>query len=152
MRHIMVLNSKGGSGKSTIATSLAAYYAGRGESVALVDYDQQASSLDWLARRPENRPQITGVAGFEDGFKHLPRSADLAIIDAPAANSGSDTLAAGNRFWLDFDSQYNCEPYSPAFVATDVPELLQRNGLEVLHSGAMPSFLWHTQAQKPAIK
>ena len=76
----------------------------------------------------------------------------FTIIDAPAANSGSDTLAAGNRFWLDFDSQYNCEPYSPAFVATDVPELLQRNGLEVLHSGAMPSFLWHTQAQKPAIK
>ncbi|MCL4792040.1 MAG: ParA family protein [Gammaproteobacteria bacterium] len=88
MRHIMVLNSKGGSGKSTIATSLAAYYAGRGENVALVDYDQQASSLDWLARRPENRPQITGVAGFEDGFKHLPRSADLAIIDAPAGCYG----------------------------------------------------------------
>jgi chromosome partitioning protein len=63
MRHIMVLNSKGGSGKSTIATSLAAYYAGRGENVALVDYDQQASSLDWIARRPESRPRITGVAG-----------------------------------------------------------------------------------------
>lgn len=58
MRHIMVLNSKGGSGKSTIATSLAAYYAGRDERVALVDYDRQASSLDWLARRPESRPQI----------------------------------------------------------------------------------------------
>ena len=88
MRHIMVLNSKGGSGKSTIATSLAAWYAGRGENVALVDYDQQASSLDWLARRPANRPQIAGVAGFEDGFKHLPRSADLAIIDAPAGCYG----------------------------------------------------------------
>ena len=66
MRHIMVLNSKGGSGKSTIATSLAACYAGRGENVALVDYDRQGSSLDWIARRPENRPKISGVAGFED--------------------------------------------------------------------------------------
>ncbi len=84
MRHIMVLNSKGGSGKSTIATSLAAWYAGRGEHVALVDYDRQGSSLDWIARRPENRPPITGVAGFEDGFRHVPRNADVAIIDAPA--------------------------------------------------------------------
>jgi chromosome partitioning protein len=88
MRHILVLNSKGGCGKSTIATSLAAYYAGRGENVALVDYDRQASSLDWLERRPANRPEITGVAGFEDGFKHLPRTADVAIIDAPAGCHG----------------------------------------------------------------
>lgn len=88
MRHIMVLNSKGGSGKSTIATSLAAYYAGRGEHVALVDYDRQGSSLDWIARRPENRPKITGVAGFEDGFRHVPRNTDVAIIDAPAGCYG----------------------------------------------------------------
>ena len=88
MRHIMVLNSKGGSGKSTIATSLAAYYAGRGEKVALVDYDRQASSLDWIARRPENRPKVSGVAGFEDGFRHVPRNTDVAIIDAPAGCYG----------------------------------------------------------------
>lgn len=74
----------------------------------------------------------------------------FTVIDAPGANDG--TLAAGNRFWLDFDSQYNCEPYSPAFVATNVPELLGRNGFEVLHAGPMPSFLWHTQAEKPVTK
>jgi len=88
MRHILVLNSKGGCGKSTIATSLAAYYALDGDNVALVDYDRQASSLDWLKRRPANRPRITGVAGFEDGFRHVPRSADVAIIDAPAGCHG----------------------------------------------------------------
>ncbi len=88
MRHILVLNSKGGCGKSTIATSLAAYYAGRDEKVALVDYDRQASSLDWLARRPANRPAITGVAGFEEGFRHVPRNADVVVIDAPAGCHG----------------------------------------------------------------
>lgn len=93
MRQIMVLNSKGGSGKSTIATSLAAYYAGRGENVALVDYDRQASSLEWLDRRPENRPKIAGVAGFDSGFRSVPRNTDVAIIDAPAGCHGTDLTA-----------------------------------------------------------
>ncbi|MEO7385859.1 MAG: ParA family protein, partial [Gammaproteobacteria bacterium] len=88
MRHILVLNSKGGCGKSTIATSLAAYYAIRDERVALVDYDRQASSLDWLQRRPEGRAPITGVAGFEDGFRSVPRNTDVVIIDAPAGCHG----------------------------------------------------------------
>lgn len=90
MRHILVLNSKGGCGKSTIATSLAAYYATRDERVTLVDYDRQASSLDWLQRRPENRPPITGVAGFNDGFRPVPRNTDVVVIDAPAGCHGRE--------------------------------------------------------------
>ncbi len=90
MRHILVLNSKGGCGKSTIATSLAAYYATRDERVTLVDYDHQASSLDWLQRRPENRPPITGVAGFNDGFRPVPRNTDVVVIDAPAGCHGRE--------------------------------------------------------------
>jgi len=91
MRHIMVLNAKGGCGKSTLATNIASYFAAElGNKVALVDYDPQASSLDWVARRPEERPEITGVAGFEDGLRHLPRSADIAVIDAPARSHGAE--------------------------------------------------------------
>lgn len=90
MRHIMVLNPKGGCGKSTIATSLAGHYAAAGKKVALVDYDPQSSSLDWVARRPEKRPEITGIAGFDDGMKHVPRSSDIAIIDAPARSHGKE--------------------------------------------------------------
>lgn len=86
----MVLNSKGGCGKSTIATSLASYYATQDQKVALVDYDEQGSSLDWLERRPEDRPPITGVAGYEDGFRHVPRSADIVIIDTPARSRGRE--------------------------------------------------------------
>ena len=90
MRHIMVMNAKGGCGKSTLATNLASYYADAGYGVALADYDPQRSSLDWLDRRPDSRPQIVPIAGFEDGLKHLPRSLDVVIIDAPARSHGKE--------------------------------------------------------------
>jgi len=90
MRHIMVLNAKGGCGKSTLATNIAAYFANQGSSVALADYDAQRSSLDWLERRPGNRPAIAGVAAFEDGLRHVPRSADIVISDAPARSHGKE--------------------------------------------------------------
>lgn len=90
MRHIMVLNPKGGCGKSTIATNLASYYASEGKNVALVDYDSQESSLDWLERRPANRAEIFGAAGHKDGMKHVPRNCDVAVIDAPARSHGPE--------------------------------------------------------------
>ena len=90
MRHIMVMNAKGGCGKSTLATNLASYYADAGYAVALADYDPQRSGLDWLDRRPATRPEIIGIAGFEDGLKHVPRSADMVIIDAPARSHGKE--------------------------------------------------------------
>ena len=90
MRHIMVLNAKGGCGKSTLATNVASYFATEGASVALADYDPQRSSLDWLDRRPEDRPAIAGVAGFEGGLRHVPRNADFVIIDAPARSHGKE--------------------------------------------------------------
>ena len=92
MRHIMVLNAKGGCGKSTLATNIAAYFATQGASVALADYDPQRSSLDWLERRPENRPTITGVAAFEGGLRHVPRNADIVVSDAPARSHGKELV------------------------------------------------------------
>jgi chromosome partitioning protein len=86
----MVLNAKGGCGKSTLATNIASYFATQGATVALADYDPQRSSLDWLERRPEDRPQIAGVAAFEDGFRHVPRSADIVVVDAPARSHGKE--------------------------------------------------------------
>lgn len=90
MRHIMVLNAKGGCGKSTIATNLASYYATQEKKVALADYDPQRSSLDWLAKRPEDRPRIEGVEGYKSGLRGVPRSAEVVIIDAPARVHGAE--------------------------------------------------------------
>ena len=92
MRHIMVMNAKGGCGKSTLATNIASHYADRGYSVALADYDPQRSGLDWIDRRPDNRPKITGVAGFDGGLRHVPRSADMVVIDAPARSHGKELV------------------------------------------------------------
>jgi chromosome partitioning protein len=86
----MVLNAKGGCGKSTLATNIASYFATQGAAVALADYDPQRSSLDWLARRPDNRASIAAVAGFEDGLRHAPRNADILVIDAPARSHGAE--------------------------------------------------------------
>ncbi len=90
MRHIMVLNAKGGCGKSTIATNLASYYATQDKKVALADYDPQRSGLDWLAKRPADRPPIEGVEAFSHGLRNLPRSAEVVIIDAPARIHGPE--------------------------------------------------------------
>jgi len=90
MRHIMVLNAKGGCGKSTLATNIASWYATEGASVALADFDPQRSALDWLDRRPADRPEIVGVAAYEDGLKHAPRSVDVIVIDAPARSHGPE--------------------------------------------------------------
>lgn len=90
MRHIMVLNAKGGCGKSTLATNIASYFATEGASVALADYDPQRSSLDWVARRSADRPEIVGVAAFEDGLRRVPRTADIVVVDAPARSHGKE--------------------------------------------------------------
>lgn len=90
MRHIMVLNAKGGCGKSTLATNIASYFVSEGASVALADYDPQRSGLDWLERRPDNRPKIAGVAAFDDGLRRVPRSADIVVSDAPARSHGAE--------------------------------------------------------------
>ena len=62
MRQIMVLNAKGGSGKSTIATNLASYYALQGYDVVLADCDPQGSSMAWLDARPAGRPRRENLA------------------------------------------------------------------------------------------
>lgn len=56
-----MINGKGGSGKTTVSTNLAAWLATRGETTVLVDTDPQGSASYWLNSRPENLPKIFGV-------------------------------------------------------------------------------------------
>ena len=90
MRHIMVMNAKGGCGKSTLATNIASYFVDEGYLVALADYDPQRSGIDWLERRPSNRPEIAAVEAYKDGLKHAPRNIDFLVIDAPARSHGKE--------------------------------------------------------------
>ena len=90
MRHVMVLNAKGGCGKSTLATNIAVYFAREGREVAIADYDPQRTSLDWLAARPADLPKISGVPAYEEGLRNLARSTEVLVIDAPARVHGTE--------------------------------------------------------------
>jgi chromosome partitioning protein len=92
MQRIIVLNPKGGSGKTTIASNLAACYAVRGHRPALMDLDPQGSSMRWLRKRPDDNPPIHGIAGFERSAAvtrswqmRIPAECTAVIIDTPAA-------------------------------------------------------------------
>jgi len=90
MRHVMVMNSKGGCGKSTLATNIATYFALKGHKVALADYDPQRTSLDWLAVRPDDLPAITPVDAHDGGLRGVPRDTEILVIDAPARTYGTE--------------------------------------------------------------
>ena len=95
MHRILVLNAKGGCGKTTIATNLAGYYACQGRSTVLLDYDPQGSSMRWLSLRDAERPSIHGIAAYQRrrdvtrAFQmRLPSEAEVVIMDAPGGVSG----------------------------------------------------------------
>ncbi len=90
MRTILVLNAKGGCGKSTISTNLASYYAAEmGNKVVLADYDPQGSSMAWLQQRDEGYALITGIAVWKDSLKP-PKDTEVLIMDAPARVHGKE--------------------------------------------------------------
>ncbi len=92
VRRIVVLNPKGGSGKTTIATNLAAYFAANGRPSALIDVDPQGSSTRWLSKRPETAPAIHGINTFESHAgmtrsfaMRVPAGVERVVVDTPAA-------------------------------------------------------------------
>lgn len=91
MHRVMLLNPKGGSGKTTLATSLASYFAVNGWPTILFDHDAQGSSTRWLRARPAHRPAIEGVAAFEapagttrSWQMRVPPGIERVVIDTPA--------------------------------------------------------------------
>ncbi len=91
----LVINPKGGSGKTTITTNLASYFAARGTPTAIMDYDPQGSSLNWLRSRPENAARIHGAnAAPAKGLRlrsidmRVPEETRQLLIDGFAGASG----------------------------------------------------------------
>ncbi len=85
MRTVLIANPKGGSGKTTVATNLAGYFATRGRRVVLADLDRQRSALEWLQRRPYKLPLIRPHQGQKSGQD---KDAEWMIIDSPAGMRG----------------------------------------------------------------
>jgi chromosome partitioning protein len=92
LRKIVVLNPKGGSGKSTIATNLAGFLAASGQSVALMDFDTQGTSMRWLQNRSQERAMVHGIAAFQKDHSitgswqlRVPGGIKYVVIDTPAA-------------------------------------------------------------------
>jgi chromosome partitioning protein len=91
-QRIIVLNPKGGSGKTTIATNLASYYAVQGLKPTLMDFDPQGSSWRWVRKRINTSPPIHGIAAFERNSRvtrsfalRIPQESLRVVIDTPAA-------------------------------------------------------------------
>jgi chromosome partitioning protein len=84
MRTILVLNPKGGCGKSTLATNIAGYFAMQGKRVALADCDPQGSSRDWLKIRPDYLARIES-AKVKDGKLEIENTTEILVLDSPAS-------------------------------------------------------------------
>jgi chromosome partitioning protein len=80
MKHILVANSKGGCGKTTLATNLAGYLATTSKKVAIADLDRQHSATQWLSRRPSALPTIHEY-NLESKMDFKP---DWLVTDSPA--------------------------------------------------------------------
>lgn len=92
MKTVLVASSKGGVGKTTIATHLAAQAALDGLRTALVDADPQHSSTRWAERRAELESAVLPVDGTRRSWaKHVPEDTQRLIIDAPAGST-ADSL------------------------------------------------------------
>ena len=96
MQTILVINSKGGSGKTTLTTNLASYYASKKIRTAIMDYDPQGSSIQWLRVRPDELEKIhganaapaKGAVPLRSTHAWVPLDTEVMIIDAPAGAKG----------------------------------------------------------------
>jgi len=92
LRKIVILNPKGGCGKTTLATNLASHFALRGPPPTLIDTDPNGYTTRWLEKRPRNSRKIHGIAstklsihGRRTWQLRIPNETETVIIDTPAA-------------------------------------------------------------------
>ena len=89
MRSVLVANPKGGCGKTTISTNLAAAFARAGLVTAIADADYLRNSLNWIERRSDDLPPIRGL-DWTKGIGKVKKNVDRLVIDAPAAINSKD--------------------------------------------------------------
>ena len=94
---IVVLNPKGGCGKTTLASNIAAAYAQKGPTPAIMDCDPQGSTMRWLEKRSADRPPIHGIAAYKKSMQatrswqlRVPNETTSLIVDSPASLTHDD--------------------------------------------------------------
>lgn len=97
LNKIVVLNPKGGCGKTTVVTNLASRFAADGNMPAIMDYDPQGSTMRWLEKRPVDSAPIHGIAAFKPSMTatrswqlRVPNETDTVLIDSPAGITHDD--------------------------------------------------------------
>jgi chromosome partitioning protein len=88
---VLVANTKGGCGKTTISTHLAAAFANSGARTALADADRQHSSLQWARLRPGTAARVEPL-DWARKLTDPPRGTERLVIDAAAAMKTKDVL------------------------------------------------------------
>ena len=89
MKSILIVNPKGGAGKTTLATNLAGGLASVGDQeVKLWDLDRQHSAMQWLSLRPADRPVISPLVGRPHDSGRTRGGSGWLILDAPAGIHG----------------------------------------------------------------
>ena len=97
MQTILIANPKGGSGKTTLATNIAGWLAGKRQRVALADIDPQRSASEWLARRPALFPPIAGFDGDVRKRDLKDVAPQWVVVDSPAGLHGDALRDAVRR-------------------------------------------------------
>lgn len=117
LHKIVVLNPKGGSGKTTLATNLASFFATRGPPPTLVDCDPHGYSTRWLSRRARERPKVYGVSAFEQCSRagrqfeiHAWPGSNQLILDLPAA------IADEQLYYQTYDANSILIPVLPSEI------------------------------------
>lgn len=94
---IVVLNPKGGCGKTTLVTNLAGLYAGRGPVPAVMDCDPQGSTMRWISKRCDSLPPVYGIPAYKKTMQatrswqlRVPLETTRLIIDSPAGLTHDD--------------------------------------------------------------
>jgi chromosome partitioning protein len=135
MLTILVASSKGGAGKTTIATHLAAYFAVAGKRTVLVDADRQGSSRSWAEKRAPLEAAVLPVDGTRRGWeKHVPDVAERVVIDGNAGAMADDLepyLARADAVVV---------PVLPSVIDLEatVPFLNSLAGVERVRKGKLP--------------
>ncbi len=152
MQKILVASSKGGCGKTTIATTIAGYYAQEGKNTVLVDADRQGSSLRWAEKRSTSSSPVLGLpAQRRDWAERIPDDAERVIIDGPAgirANELAELLEHADALLI---------PVLPSRIDLDASEAFLRDVADIprVKKGKVPVGLvanrlkpWTTASQE----